>query len=181
MKEISIINSYLKHHQSQETLQNKFLSSSSGYAPLLATHFKHLTQELEEWQNATFEQNPKFPEQLIHKTINGIYVRSKSEYMIATHLALKKIPFRYECQLLLNNISFYPDFTIRHPQTGEFIYWEHFGMMDDPTYCKNAFSKLQFFISNEIIPSINLIITYETLNHPLTSDIVEQQIELFLS
>jgi len=101
--------------------------------------------------------------------------------MIATHLSLNKIPFRYESQLLLNNIPFYPDFTIRHPQTGEFIYWEHFGMIDDPTYSQNAFSKLQFFISNEIIPSVNLIATYETRKHPLTSDMVEQQIQLFLS
>jgi len=52
------------------------------------------------------------------------------------------IPFRYECALQLDNITIYPDFTIRHPQTGETIYWEHFGRMDKDDYSKNAFSKL---------------------------------------
>lgn len=181
LQERTAIDFYLRHHPSIESIENKFLSPSSSYHELLSPYFKPLSQELIDWQNASFDSNPKYPEQLIHQTINGIHVRSKSEYMIATHLELKKIPFRYECLLEINSHSFYPDFTIRHPQTGETFYWEHFGLMDDPQYCRNTFSKLQFFASNGILPSINLITTYETSKKPLTSETILQQINNYLS
>ena len=59
-------------------------------------------------------------------------MRSKSEAMIAMSLYVQKIPYRYECELKLGSITLFPDFTIRHPETGEIFYWEHFGMMDKP-------------------------------------------------
>jgi hypothetical protein len=43
----------------------------------------------------------------------------------------------------IQNVSIYPDFTIRHPVTGEVYYWEHFGMMDNENYAHNVYSKLQ--------------------------------------
>lgn len=67
----------------------------------------------------------------------------------------------------------YPDFTLRHPLTGNYFYWEHFGMMDNPAYCRNVSSKLQLYFSHGIIPSINLITTYETKDDPLDVEIVE--------
>ena len=96
-------------------------------------------------------------------------------------LFVNKIPFRYECELQLGEIFIYPDFTIRHPKTGEIYYWEHFGRMDDSKYNKNVPSKLQLYISNGIIPSIQLITTYETIENPLSSEKVESLIrEYFL-
>ena len=85
-----------------------------------------------------------------------------------------RIPFRYECMLTLGNSTLYPDFTIRHPKTGEYFYWEHFGMMDDPIYSKSAASKLQLYISFGIIPSIHLITTFETTDQPLSSEKLEK-------
>lgn len=89
------------------------------------------------------------------------------------------IPFRYECSLNLNGITVYPDFTIRHPKTGKFYYWEHFGKMDDPHYVKTTLSKLELYISNDIFPSINLITTYETNNNPLDIEMVENIIQYY--
>ena len=91
------------------------------------------------------------------------------------------IPFRYEDKLLLDGIEVYPDFTVRHPVTGKITYWEHFGLMDDDVYRKNACSKIQLYCDNGIIPSVNLITTYETKQHPLDIDHVEAIIkEYFL-
>ena len=87
-----------------------------------------------------------------------------------------KIPFRYECILQLDDIFIFPDFTIRHPETGEVFYWEHFGMMDNPNYSKKVVSKLQLYISNGIIPSIQLITTYETKDTPLSVELVVEKI-----
>lgn len=49
-----------------------------------------------------------------------------------------------------------------------------FGLMDDPLYCKNAASKLQLYTSHGLIPSIQLITTYETREHPLSPKLVEE-------
>ena len=97
--------------------------------------------------------------------------------MIDTLLYLNKIPFRYECALHLGNTTIYPDFTILHPHTGKIYYWEHFGMMDDANYAKNTCFKLQTYTTHGIIPSINLITTYETKEHPLSSDFIEKIIQ----
>lgn len=112
-----------------------------------------------------------------HKTISGHLVRSKSEAMICHFLYTNQIPFRYECALYLDDHPIYPDFTIRHPETGETCYWEHFGLMDDATYCRNMASKMQLYSTHGIIPSIQLITTYETSEHPLTIDTIQKTIE----
>lgn len=128
-------------------------------------------------QNAPYDSNPKYPEQLTLKTSSGHFVRSKSEALIDMALFTHRIPFRYECALILGNDTFYPDFTIRHPKTGKTYYWEHFGLMDVPAYCKNVSSKLQHYSLNGIIPSIHLITTYETKENPLSPEVIEKIIE----
>lgn len=80
---------------------------------------------------------------------------------------------------MLDEVVLYPDFTIRHPKTGEIFYWEHFGLMDDSNYCKNVLSKLQIYISNGIIPTIQLITTYETKDHPLNMEQVEKIVKQY--
>ncbi len=153
-----------------------------GYADLLGSHFQPLSKELADWMTSPYEQNPKHLEHLLHKTPAGHSVRSKSEAMIDSLLYTNKIPFRYECALTFSGTTLYPDFTIRHPATGKTYYWEHFGMMDDPTYSKHTVSKLQFYISHNIIPSIDLITTYETSQVPLTTEMIQKIIDhYFLS
>lgn len=165
---------YLKHYH-QEILQaeHNFINSPE-YASLLSLCFTPISHELATWMNSPYETNTKHPETLIHKTLSNKYVRSKSEAIIDMYLHKNQIPFRYECLLQLGDISLFPDFTIRHPQTGEFFYWEHFGFMDDSSYVKNVFSKLQLYTLHGIIPSINLITTYETKENPLSTDVVEK-------
>ena len=84
---------------------------------------------------------------------------------------------RYERLKNLENITYSPDFTIRHPKSGEYFYWEHFGLMDTPGYSKNAFQKLNIYCQHNIIPTINLITTYETKEHPLISQNIENLIQ----
>ena len=129
---------------------------------------------LSEWMNSTFNQNEKYPEQKIHKTFSGNVVRSKSEALIDMVLSINHIPFRYECELQLGETIIYPDFTIMHPETEQIYYWEHFGMMDNPRYAKNAAEKLQMYIMHGVVPSINIITTFETLDNPLTTKDVEK-------
>ena len=171
------IDSYLKHHKSNVGQAEKLLLDSSEFQNLLRPYFTPLSQELEEWKNASYEKNQKNPEHLKHHSISGHLLRSKSEAIIDTILHINKIPYRYECGLHLGEITLFPDFTIKHPQTGQNFYWEHFGLMDDLNYSKNVCSKLQIYTSNGIIPSINLITTFETKNKPFDPHMAEKIVE----
>lgn len=108
-------------------------------------------------------------------------MRSKSEALIDIALSTHQIPHRYECALEISDTIIYPDFTIRHPRTGTTYYWEHFGLMDKPDYCKTASAKLEFYSLNGILPSIHLITTYESSEHPLSPLLIEQTIQQFFS
>ena len=179
LQEQRAIDFYLRHHNSDASYAEYLLSENSLYSELLSPYFTPESQELQKWMTQPYESNPAYPEQRIHKTSAGIFVRSKSEALITMLLYMNKIPFRYECALSLGNVTVYPDFTIRHPHTGQFFYWEHFGMMDNPAYAKSAFSKLQLYTEHEIVPSIQLLTTYETNEHPLDSAAAENLIKLY--
>lgn len=166
---------YLEHHPN--TLHSDSLLLHPEFGSLLAPHFIPINRELSDWINAPYEHNSKHPEHLLHKSTSGNLLRSKSELIIDTLLYKNQIPFRYECALTLGKTTFFPDFTIRHPKTGDTFYWEHFGLMDDAEYAKNACSKLQLYTSHGIVPSIHLITTYETKVNPLGFDMVEKIIE----
>lgn len=175
--EYNAISLYLKHHDSNVKTSDDISAKFPEFKELLSTRFSPLSQELHNWMYSEYEHNPNHPEHLIHKTVSGNYVRSKSEAIIAMLLSLKQVPYRYECALYLDGSTFFPDFTIRHPATGEYFYWEHFGLMNDSAYSKNVTTKLQHYISNGYIPTINLITTYETQNSPLSTELVEKIIQ----
>ena len=180
LQEKIALSKYLKQHQSNVNKFEILLRDDSEYRSLLAPHFTSYSKELQEWADASYEKNPKYPEQLVHKSLSGNVVRSKSEALIDMILYQNQIPFRYESPLIFNDITFYPDFTLRHPKNGKQIYWEHFGMMDNATYSRNAYNKLQLYCSNGLIPSINLITTFETESSPLTSDFIVKVINHYL-
>ena len=153
------------------------LEADSPYAELLAPYFQLESSDLQSWMESPYEQNKKYPEQKIYGTGAGIRVRSKSESLIVYLLQNYKIPFRYECALDLGQVTVYPDFTVRHPKTGKLFIWEHLGMMGDSTYRRNALSKLQLYMEHGWIPSVNLILTYETKEYPLDMAYVEGLIQ----
>ncbi len=178
-KEHDAIGYYIKHHPPGFPGIESQILLHPGYKELLAPFFTPTSQTVMNWANVPFATNPKNPEQLTIKTTSGNMVRSKSEAFIDMLLYANKIPFRYECALTLGSTTYYPDFTIMHPKTGEIIYWEHFGLIDDPVYAGKAFSKLHNYSKHGIIPSINLITTYETLAYPLDLDTVHKLIEQY--
>jgi ATP-dependent DNA helicase RecQ len=80
----------------------------------------------------------------IHKTENGIWVRSKSEVIIANILYRSGIEFQYEEKLYYNASQWIePDFTIRH--NGKTWFWEHLGLLGDEQYNENWQEKKQIF------------------------------------
>ncbi|MBQ8822175.1 MAG: ATPase [Lachnospiraceae bacterium] len=169
---------YLRH-SSPDTSPSGQLLTAPYYQELLLPFFTPKENYFTEWMNEPYPRSKEYPEKLIHKTAGSYCVRSKSEALIDMLLRSYHLPFRYECLLELSGTPFYPDFTIRHPHTGKIIYWEHFGMMDDSSYNKNTYLKLQFYSSHGIIPGVNLITTFETKDHPLDAEFVRLLIQYY--
>ena len=91
-----------------------------------------------------------------------------------------KIPFRYEAKLELGNNVYYPDFTIKHPKSGEVFYWEHFGMMDDLEYNIDYHRKIEEYEKHGIVPWDNLIMTFSYTKDGIDGRMVDAMIHAWL-
>ena len=184
-EELSLLTSYKNKlsyaSHSKELSASDLLSEASPYYELLQTHFakNKLPVSVQKWCAEVYETNNSHPENLIHTTLAGHKVRSKSEVIIANLLYTNGIPYRYEAALILNEMTIYPDFTILHPTSQQLFYWEHFGMMDKNNYCDAACNKLKSYCYNGIYPSMQLITTYETGKVPIRSEQVQQIISQY--
>ena len=94
-----------------------------------------------------------FENNLIHRTARGEFVRSKSEVIIADHLANSGVEYGYEQPLTIEGVTKYPDFTIEDMESGLTFYWEHCGMLHVPSYFNRWEEKLRWYRSNGILPS----------------------------
>lgn len=123
-----------------------------------------------------------FPDGMpVIRTEKGERVRSKSEKIMADYFYRNGIEYKYECPIYLKGIGVvYPDFTFLSQKTGEEIYWEHHGRMDDPAYARNAVRKINAYENNNIYPGERLIITYETSQMILNTDKIEKLVEKYL-
>ena len=171
-RNLSACNAYLRKIGAMEGKTEQLLLHPE-YGQLLEKHFIPKKEELCKWQSDVYEKKDSHKESLTIKGTQGKMLRSKSEAIIDMMLYQNGIPFHYEEKLVLDGNIIYPDFVIRHPVTGKYYYWEHFGMMDEDIYLNNACNKIRLYCQNGIIPSVNLILTYETKEHPLDIEKVE--------
>jgi hypothetical protein len=94
-----------------------------------------------------------FEEHLINHTQRGEWVRSKSEVIIADMLFARELDYVYERKLLgLDGKTKYPDFTIDVAESGLKVYWEHLGMLGDPSYRARWDEKLMWYREQGIVP-----------------------------
>ena len=164
----SVLKAHSVFENRYEGIAEEYLMDNPLRAEILKDVFIIKDLSLRKWAEAPDQCAGPHQEERTEETLFGLLVRSKAEVMIATFLYENKIPFRYEEPLLLNGQIYCPDFTIRDPKTGAFFWYEHFGKMDDPRYVRDVFRKLVVYADNGIIPSVNLITTFETKNHKLS-------------
>lgn len=111
-------------------------------------------------------------------TERGEMVRSKSEKMIADKLYMRGVPYKYEAALHLKGTRVvYPDFTLLKISSREELYYEHFGMMDDPDYCKQALEKIDLYESCGIMLGDKLLATFESSRKSINMKNVDAIIE----
>jgi ATP-dependent exoDNAse (exonuclease V) alpha subunit len=125
-----------------------------------------------------------FEENLIHRTARGEMVRSKSEVIIADHLARQGIEYGYEQKLTIAGVTKYPDFTIEDAESGMNFYWEHCGMLHIPRYLRRWKEKLAWYEANGIREAGGkngtLIVTRDEANGSIDSSKINQLIEKVL-
>ncbi|MGI6767074.1 MAG: hypothetical protein ACOX4R_07720 [Lentihominibacter sp.] len=131
-----------------------------------------------QWGEMEFDQEPKIPDVHIHTTSRGERTRAKSELIILEQLYSYTIPSRYEMRIYVSDPRyvnctnytltpqtpydkyFAPDFTFETAD-GSLLFWEHAGMMDDPSYRARHIQKLNDYRQAGIVPWQNLIVTYD--------------------
>lgn len=169
-----MIEYYERHIEKDQGSIDALFAQDSGYRPLLESISD--TKDFSSWAREDYPSNPYQPEGKQFKTQTGIYVRSKSEKMIADTLTSYKISYRYEAALYLD-YTIYPDFTIRHPETGDLYYYEHFGMVDDPNYRRKMLDKCDMYMRHEIF---DLLYTIESKDRPLTVEQIDLALQPIL-
>lgn len=125
------------------------------------------------------KQKRFFEEKLIHKTIRGEMVRSKSEVIVANILDKMKIEYFYEEVLNVNGKNYIPDFTLHYK--GKTAYLEHLGMLKDKSYKNHWEEKKSNYTSIGIKESEgNLIITEDGLDGSLDASLIESKIKKWM-
>lgn len=112
---------------------------------------------------------------LIHKTKNGIFVRSKSEVIVANLLYDAGIEFEYERKFETSTGWRLPDFTIP-TSADELIILEHLGMLHKPSYREDWDIKKQFYENNGFVLGENLFVTTEDESGGIDSEIINEKI-----
>ncbi|MBR5376348.1 MAG: hypothetical protein IK139_03635 [Lachnospiraceae bacterium] len=136
---------------------------------------------IKKWKEVSYEPMGFDTETATFLSDNGVRVRSKSELIIANALEKKAVPYRYEYPLDLKGFGIIrPDFFCLNPFTGKEYVWEHFGMMDNIAYANRNVSKIEAYIRNGFLQGKNMIMTFETSQHPLSSNIIKTMIEQYL-
>lgn len=125
------------------------------------------------------EKNP-YPSEGKYYTSQGVYVRSKSEKIIADLLDKYKVPYRYEPELVLGNSNIvYPDFVILNVKERKTIYWEHLGMLGDVDYARKNFEKIAIYEENGYNVGDNLLISMESEQKPFDAKGIENKIKKY--
>lgn len=120
-----------------------------------------------------------YEDKLIHKTIRGEMVQSKSEVIIANMLFAAGIDYLYEEPLPLKNGHIaHPDFTIR--KGTKTIYWEHLGMLQKEKYRQDWDVKRKSYEEMDIFEGENLIISKDGLDGSLNSQEIDRLINTYL-
>lgn len=138
-------------------------------------------QRLREWKSKEYKGKGFGDEMPMIVTERGERVRSKSEKIMADYFYRNGIEYKYECPIYLKGMGVvYPDFTFLSKKTGKEIYWEHCGMVDEPSYARNMVRKIDAYENSGIFIGERLILTYETEQSVLGTAKIEQMVQKYL-
>ena len=179
-KRIKQIEKLVKDYSDDE-LEQIYLKEHATRQKLIEPVEPTWEQKLNEWKAKEYK-GKDFQEGLpVILTEKGERVRSKSEKIMADYFYRNGIEYKYECPLYLKGTGMvYPDFTFLSRKTGEEMYWEHNGRVDDPKYARRMVNKINAYEYNGIFAGERLILTFETEQTILNTKKIEQLVKKYL-
>lgn len=104
-----------------------------------------------------------YAEHLVHRTVRGELVRSKSEVIIANLLHAAGVDYAYERELTGSVVlgTVHPDFSFIDP-AGEVLVWEHLGMLDRDDYRTSWERRQAWYAANDYREGVNLFTSAES-------------------
>ena len=179
-KRLAQIRKITKDYEDDE-IEKIFLKEHEARKALIVPVEPTWDQKLEKWVSEEYRKKDFLEGTPVILTEKGERVRSKSEKIMADYFYRSGIPYHYEKPLYLNGLGIvHPDFTFLSKVSGQEIYWEHDGRMDDPVYAHNAVKKIQAYEENDIYPGERLILTFETEKNVLDMRHVKRLVEKYL-
>lgn len=122
-------------------------------------------------------EHAPYAEHLVHRTLRGELVRSKSELVIANYLHNAGLQYQYERPLdgVARPGRLRPDFSFID-DGGDLIILEHLGMLDRSDYKKSWEWKKSWYQDNGYVEGVNLFTTREQdgLDMAVIADVVRQ-------
>ena len=174
------LESCIRLSESRE-LSEVYYNLSSAKRKLIAPYILPDEEYIIQWRESLQGCRNSFPISNGFLTEQGDLVRSKSEKMISDKLFMRGIPYVYEARLMLDNGKVvFPDFTMLNIKERETYYLEHFGMMDNPEYCKNALEKIDLYEENHIYLGGKLIASFESSHKPINISQIDSMIDRIL-
>ncbi len=178
-EEKQIMDSWIDFIRSERSA-DKYLIDHPGAGNLVLDQLTSPDEAIQKWQNADYRKSNRYMEYLKYTTVvPGLLVRSKSEADIISRMVYYGVPFRYEEEVIVNDIAFHPDITGLNCRTRQIKYWEHQGAWDKENYVKPLKDREVQLARAGIIPWKNLIITTETADEPLDITWVDTIIQHF--
>lgn len=176
----------LKKRRYLESALKVMTRNVEGERRLIASYKAYEYDSITSRAPAAYNLMKHYSGEVLHETTMGLKVRSKSEAIICEALYANGIEFEYERTLTLNKagegpVTFHPDFSFKNEVTGEWIYWEHLGMLSNERYKRDTAMKLITYADNEILPGKNLFITADTMDGRMDVRVVNRTIELVKS
>ena len=136
-------------------------------------------RDLESWVS-DYVPREFYEEDLKSVSAKGERMRSGGEMYIAARLDHFGIPYRYEDDTGIPDLSYAPDFKILRPRDRKIIYWEHFGKVDDYQYVLDNIEKVRKYIDYGIKPWDNLIMTFNNEKGGFNGKLIDAMIECWL-
>ncbi len=178
--ELSLIEKYLESYD-VDKYELIYSRMKAGRRALVEPLFVTREEFVQRWIAEDNGMNNTYPIESDLWSEKGEEMRSKSEKMIADKLFSLGIPYKYEYALVLDGKTLFPDFTVLNPETRKVFIWEHLGTVDDAEYMERTVEKLRKYERNGYIPGVNLILTYETKDMPLSTTLLNAMVEKILN
>jgi len=121
-------------------------------------------------------------ENKVHILSDGKDFDSKSEAIMGEAYKNLHIPYKVHVPIVLpDGQKATVDSVMYFPELGIYKFHEHFVMIGDPNYNLTAIKKYRMYIENGLLPTRDILFTYESKKNPASPEFLELSLKTFIS